>query len=106
MKITAAEIYKSIEAIRQQAPVVHNITNYVVMNKTANALLAIGASPIMAHAHPEIDEMTSLCASLVINIGTLDEYWVQSMLSAATKANQFNRPFVVDPVGAGATRYR
>lgn len=101
-----ATLWNNILLVREKSPLVHNITNYVVMNKTANALLAIGASPIMAHAHPEIDEMTSLCASLVINIGTLDEYWVQSMLSAAIKANQFNRPFVVDPVGAGATRYR
>lgn len=85
---------------------VHNITNYVVMNNTANALLAIGASPIMAHAHGEIDEMVGICQSLVINIGTLDEYWVQSMLQASAKAAGLKKPFVVDPVGAGATGFR
>lgn len=99
-------LWNNILLIRDKSPLVHNVTNYVVMNNTANALLAVGASPIMAHAHSEIDEMTGLCASLVINIGTLDEYWEQSMLSAAKKANQLNKPYVIDPVGAGATHYR
>lgn len=101
-----ASLWKNILHVRAKSPLVHNITNFVVMNNTANALLAVGASPIMAHAHPEIDEMTSLCASLVINIGTLDEYWVESMLYAAKKANQLKRPFIIDPVGAGATHFR
>lgn len=99
-------LWNNILLVRKQSPLVHNITNYVVMNNTANALLAIGASPIMAHAHQEIDEMISICQSLVINIGTLDEYWVKSMLQAAKKANDLKKPFVLDPVGAGATSYR
>lgn len=102
----AISLWNNILLVREKSPLVHNITNYVVMNNTANALLAVGASPIMAHAHPEIDEMTSLCASLVINIGTLDEYWVESMFYAAKKAIQLNKPFIIDPVGAGATHYR
>lgn len=99
-------LWNNILLVRKKSPLVHNITNFVVMNNTANTLLAIGASPIMAHAHSEIDEMTNLCGSLVINIGTLDEYWDQSMLTAAKKANQLNKPYVIDPVGAGATHYR
>ena len=79
MQITAAEIYQAIESIRQKAPVVHNITNYVVMNNTANALLALGASPVMAHAAEEVEEMVNIASSLVINIGTLSESWISSM---------------------------
>jgi hydroxyethylthiazole kinase len=99
-------LWNNILLVRKKSPLVHNITNYVVMNNTANTLFAIGASPIMAHAHQEIDEMVSICQSLVINIGTLDEYWVQSMLQAAQRANELKKPFVLDPVGAGATGYR
>jgi hydroxyethylthiazole kinase len=99
-------LWKHVETVRTRSPLVHNITNYVVMNNTANALLAVGASPIMAHAHSEVQDMTSICQSLVINIGTLDEYWVKSMLLAAEKAHQLNKPWVLDPVGAGATSYR
>lgn len=99
-------LWEHIKQVREQAPLIHNITNYVVMNNTANALLAIGASPIMAHAVSEIDEMVAICQSLVINIGTLDEAWVDAMLRAANKANQLGKPFVLDPVGAGATAFR
>jgi hydroxyethylthiazole kinase len=106
MKITAAEIYKSIELIRLQAPVVHNITNYVVMNNTANALLAIGASPVMAHAEEEVEEMVNISSSLVINIGTLSEKWINSMFKAARQAQKKGIPVILDPVGAGATAYR
>ena len=88
MKITAAQIYKSIEAIRKQAPVVHNITNYVVMNSTANALLAIGASPVMAHAEEEVEEMVNIAQALVINIGTLSEHWIFSMFKAVHQARK------------------
>lgn len=99
-------LWKCILQIRKTSPLVHNITNYVVMNNTANAVLAVGASPIMSHTHSEIDEMVQICQSVVINIGTLDEYWVESMLQAANKANQFQKPWILDPVGAGATKYR
>jgi hydroxyethylthiazole kinase len=106
MNITAAEIYKSIEAIREKAPVVHNITNYVVMNNTANALLAIGASPVMAHAEEEVEEMVALASALVINIGTLSERWIYSMFKAIRAAKIKGIPVIFDPVGAGATSYR
>jgi hydroxyethylthiazole kinase len=106
MKIIAVEIYKSIESIRRQAPVVHNITNYVVMNNTANALLAIGASPVMAHAEEEVEEMVDISSALVINIGTLSERWIHSMFAAAHQARKKGIPVILDPVGAGATTYR
>ncbi|PZR14572.1 MAG: hydroxyethylthiazole kinase [Flavobacterium psychrophilum] len=99
-------LWKCILSVRENSPLVHNITNYVVMNTTANALLAAGASPIMAHAHPEVEDMVAICGASVINIGTLDEYWVESMLKAAQKADELGKPWVLDPVGAGATAYR
>jgi hydroxyethylthiazole kinase len=106
MNITAAEVYKSIEAIRGKAPVIHNITNYVVMNSTANALLAIGASPVMAHAEEEVEEMVGIASALVINIGTLSERWIYSMFKAIRAAKTKGIPVIFDPVGAGATSYR
>ena len=99
-------LWNSILSVRQNSPLVHNITNYVVMNNTANALLAVGASPIMAHAHEEIDEMVSICNATVVNIGTLDEYWIESMIKAAAKAQHLGKPWILDPVGAGASKLR
>ncbi len=84
----------------------HNITNYVVMNTTANALLAIGASPVMAHAVEEVEEMTAIARALVINIGTLSSPWIDAMVMAGRKARGKGVPVVLDPVGAGATRFR
>lgn len=92
--------------MRAEAPLVHNITNFVVMNTTANALLALGASPVMAHAEEEVEEMTGIARALVINIGTLSTPWVRSMLLAGRAARRAGRPIVLDPVGAGATRFR
>ena len=106
MNITAHEICSALQAIKEKAPVIHNITNYVVMNSTANALLAIGASPVMAHAEDEVEEMVDIAGALVINIGTLSKKWVKSMHKAAARARKRNIPVIVDPVGAGATRYR
>jgi len=85
---------------------VHNITNYVVMNLTANALLAVGASPVMAHALEEMDEMTGLASALVLNIGTLSPDWVEAMERAGKVARAKGIPIILDPVGAGATTYR
>lgn len=102
----AKSFWTHILTARQHSPLVHNITNFVVMNNSANALLAVGASPIMAHAHSEVEEMVDICQSLVINMGTLDEYLVKSMLVAAKKAKELSRPWILDPVGAGATSYR
>lgn len=100
------QLWKHIQSLRQQAPLVHNIANYVVMNNTANALLAAGASPIMAHAQSEVRDMVGIAHSLVVNIGTLDEYWSEAMLMATQTALSLGKPWVLDPVGAGATPFR
>jgi hydroxyethylthiazole kinase len=92
--------------IRERKPLVHQITNYVVMNETANATLALGALPVMAHAQEEIEEMVGLASALVLNIGTLSPDWVEAMVAAGKAANAASTPVVLDPVGAGATRYR
>jgi hydroxyethylthiazole kinase len=92
--------------IRERRPLVHQITNYVVMNETANATLALGALPVMAHAREEVEEMVRLAGALVINIGTLSPPWVEAMLLAGRAANDAGVPVVLDPVGAGATTYR
>jgi hydroxyethylthiazole kinase len=95
-----------LRAMREQKPLVHQITNYVVMNETANATLALGALPVMAHAGEEVEEMARIASSLVLNIGTLSEHWVEAMLLAGGTATARQIPVVLDPVGAGATEYR
>ena len=95
-----------ITAVRTKSPLVHNITNYVVMNNSANALLAIGASPVMAHWTSEMEEMTAIAGALVINIGTLDDKWIEGMIAAGLAASRRGTPVVLDPVGAGATSQR
>jgi hydroxyethylthiazole kinase len=96
----------SLRRLREAKPLVHQITNYVVMNETANATLALGALPVMAHARDEVEEMVALAGALVINIGTLSPHWVDAMRAAGRKANELWVPVVLDPVGAGATTYR
>ncbi len=96
----------TLGAIRERRPLVHNITNYVVMNETANAILALGALPVMAHAEEEVAEMVGLAGALVLNIGTLSERWIEAMIVAGKEANARGVPIVLDPVGAGATTYR
>ena len=96
----------TLGVIRERKPLVHNITNYVVMNETANAILALGALPVMAHAKDEVREMVGLAGALVLNIGTLSEDWIEAMLLAGAEANERGVPIVLDPVGAGATKYR
>lgn len=98
--------HTQLSLIRARAPLIHNITNYVVMNSTANALLAIGASPVMAHAVEEIEEMARLAQALVLNIGTLSASWIDAMAKAARVASEQGIPIVLDPVGCGATAYR
>jgi hydroxyethylthiazole kinase len=105
-KDRAAGIWADIERIRTETPLVHNITNYVVMNTTANALLALGASPVMAHAEEEVEQMTAIARSLVLNIGTLSTQWVAAMFQAGRVAQGRSIPIVLDPVGAGATTFR
>ena len=95
-----------LRTLRERKPLVHQITNYVVMNETANATLALGALPVMAHAKEEVEEMASVAGALVLNIGTLSEHWVDAMLLAAKAANRAGAPVVLDPVGVGATKLR
>jgi hydroxyethylthiazole kinase len=97
---------ESLRRLRERKPLVHQITNYVVMNETANATLALGALPVMAHAREEVEEMAALAGALVLNIGTLSPHWVDAMLAAGRVANERGIPVVLDPVGVGATRYR
>jgi len=99
-------IAANLAAVRARRPLVHNITNYVVMNSTANALLALGASPIMAHALEEVEELVALSGALVINIGTLSTPWIEAMFKAGLAARTRHVPVVLDPVGAGASRLR
>lgn len=99
-------LLSDLESIRNSSPLIHNITNYVVMDFSANALLALGASPVMAHALEEVEEMTQLSSALVLNIGTLSPYWVESMRMALEVAQKKKIPIVFDPVGCGATSYR
>lgn len=104
--ITAESVAADVKDVRDRAPLVHNITNYVVMNSTANALLAVGASPVMAHAINEVADMVAIADALVINIGTLSPPWVGAMHTAMRAARERRTPIVLDPVGAGATPYR
>jgi hydroxyethylthiazole kinase len=106
MSVTKPQIHDAIARLRARAPLVHNITNYVVMNSTANALLAIGASPAMVHALPEVEGFAAIAQALVINIGTLSPAWTEAMEKAASAANAAGVPWILDPVAAGATPYR
>jgi hydroxyethylthiazole kinase len=95
-----------LSKVRESNPLVHNITNIVVANFSANGLLALGASPFMADAHEEVANIAAFSAAVVLNIGTLNDYAIQSMILAGQSANQHGVPLVLDPVGAGATSYR
>ena len=103
MNVTPGE---TLRRLRERKPLVHQITNYVVMNETANATLALGALPVMAHAPEEVEEMVGLAGALVLNIGTLSSHWVDAMLLAGRAASAREIPIVLDPVGAGATSFR
>ncbi len=92
--------------VREKRPLVHHITNYVTVNDCANITLCAGGSPVMADAPEEVAEMTSIAGSLVLNIGTLNAAQVGSMILAGRKANERGIPVILDPVGAGATRFR
>ncbi len=96
----------ALDKVRSTSPLVHCITNYVAMNFNANALLAIGASPVMAHAKEEMADMTAIASSLVLNIGTLDAQWVEGIFAAGHSMSLLGKPIVFDPVGSGATPYR
>ncbi|AGX86879.1 hydroxyethylthiazole kinase [Candidatus Symbiobacter mobilis] len=104
--LSVYDLWADVQAVRTHAPLVHSITNLVVTHFNANVLLAAGASPIMAHAHEEVADLASVAQALVLNIGTLDPYWVQSMQLAMEPASKRGICVVLDPVGAGATPYR
>lgn len=106
MTSEALFVEQDLEKIRKNSPLVHNITNFVVMNLTANALLAAGASPVMAHAIEEVEDMVGIANALVVNIGTLSTPWVEAMFKAGREAKRKGIPVIFDPVGAGATRMR
>jgi hydroxyethylthiazole kinase len=100
------ELMRDIETLRQNRPLVLNVTNYVVANSTANALLALGASPAMSHNVDDMDELTAMASALVVNIGTpCREFW-ESMFLAGNRANELHIPIVFDPVAAGAVAKR
>lgn len=95
-----------LKNVHEKTPLVHCITNYVTVNDVANILLACGGSPIMADDEKDAVEITSLCNALVINIGTLNERTIATMLKTGKKANELSHPVVLDPVGAGASKLR
>ncbi len=99
-------IFEIIERIHQERPLIHNITNMVAMNDSANIILAIGGLPIMAHAQEEVGEMVKAAGALVLNIGTLTLEQIEAMIIAGQAANSLKVPIILDPVGAGATNLR
>ncbi|MBA4602635.1 hydroxyethylthiazole kinase [Thermoactinomyces mirandus] len=98
--------YKLLPRVRNEQPLVHNITNVVVTSFTANGLLALGASPVMAYAREEVADMARLARAVVLNIGTLDHTVVDAMIIAGKSANQQGVPVIFDPVGVGSTAFR
>ncbi len=106
MTTDAARSWASLQAIRREAPLIQNITNFVSMDVVANGLLALGASPAMVHAEEEVADFVAIARALVVNIGTLSPPWVAAMIRAAETARAKRKPWVLDPVGVGATPYR
>lgn len=100
------DIIGDIMRLRERRPLIHHIMNFVVMTDSANVTLALGASPIMAHALEELEDIASIADSIYINIGTLDRLWVESMIQLAKIAGKYSKPLLLDPVGAGASRLR
>jgi hydroxyethylthiazole kinase len=99
-------VSEALKEVKNNKPLVHNITNYVTVNDCANILLALGASPVMADDEEEVEEMVSIASALVINIGTLNKRTINSMIRAGKRANELNIPVILDPVGVGATALR
>ena len=104
--LQASDLWADVQAVRTRAPLVHCITSLAAMNFSANVLLAAGASPVMAHGHEEVHDMVGNARSLVVNIGTPDPYWVQSMKLGLSAATVRGIPTVLDATGTGATLYR
>lgn len=105
MSLTEDIIWLS-QKVREEIPLVHNITNYVTVNDCANAILAVGGSPVMADDYNEVCEITQISKALVLNMGTLNERTVKAMLAAGKRANELHIPVIFDPVGAGASSFR
>lgn len=95
-----------LKNVKEKSSLIHNITNYVTVNDCANIILACGGSPIMADDKNEVEEITTICGGLNINIGTLNSRTIESMILAGKKANELGHPVVLDPVGAGASKLR
>lgn len=104
--IPTIDVAATLDALRARRPLVQNITNYVAMTISANVLLALGASPAMVHALEEVEDFVAISDALVVNIGTLSPPWVEAMRRAVLAANEARKPWVLDPVGCGATPYR
>ena len=102
----AFALKRALDNVRAGSPLVHNITNYVTVNDCANALLAIGASPIMSDEPADVEDITSICGGLTLNIGTLNERSIEGMFAAGARASELGHPIVLDPVGAGASALR
>jgi hydroxyethylthiazole kinase len=102
----AAAAWMDLQAVRARSPLIQNITNFVSMDVVANCLLALGASPAMVHAEEEVEDFVTIAGAMVVNIGTLSPAWAASMEKAATRAATLGTPWVLDPVGVGATPYR
>ena len=105
-ELSIETVATALTQLRARRPLVQNITNYVAMTVSANVLLALRASPAMVHAVEEVEDFVAISDALVINIGTLSPPWVEAMRRAAVTANAARRPWVLDPVGCGATPYR
>ena len=97
---------RQFDLLRKTMPLIHNITNYVTVNDVANILLACGGSPIMSDEVEDVEDITSICNGLNINIGTLHKSSIEGMLRAGKKANDLHHPILLDPVGAGASKFR
>jgi hydroxyethylthiazole kinase len=104
--MTIDNVYAALEDLRARRPLVHNITNYVAMTVSANVLLALGSSPAMVHAVEEVEDFVAISDCLAVNIGTLSPPWVKAMHAAVARARALGKPWVLDPVGCGATAYR
>jgi hydroxyethylthiazole kinase len=102
----SAAVCRTLAAIRARVPLVHNITNVVVANVTANALLAIGASPAMVQAEEEVGEFSRIADALVINLGTVTAERASAMRVAVAAAGEAGTPWVLDPVAVGAIGFR
>ena len=106
MSTSSDPFIRDCAAVREKSPLVHCITNYVAMGINANALLAVGASPLMSFCPEEMEEIVGIASALVVNIGCLDRHEIEGMKIAAATAHRLGKPWVLDPVGAGASRIR